>query len=187
MVSSDEFISSLHEEKILLIKERSRYVQLKIGFIIGILGLGTLGATISTQDVIGFNSSCILLVIPIVAIGYDHYIYGSDIGVKRIGKFIRENPCQFSRCEFEWEMFVIGKRQKYALNAALIFSLIATIFAGVLFFFFLNTLRLSLYYFLPAILYFLFFLCGIGYMYEKHRELIEKYDQTTMGNWTEMY
>jgi hypothetical protein len=168
----EEFLNSFHQEKINASEHRSRYIQLKIAFIIAVLGLGSIGTQnflfIPSMSV--FNTSIILLITPVVAIGYDLYIYASDQSIKRKGAFVRQNPHLFSKCEAVWESFMIGKRSKYDHPAAFLFSSIAT-FAAFFLLLFSNTLP---YYFL--ILWFIVTYGIIIYYFLKHKELIEKYD-----------
>lgn len=173
-----EFLRSFHTEKIRTMEQRSRYVQLKIGFIIGILGLGSLGTQdlLVTPDMPGLNSSLILLITPVVAIGYDYYINGSDHSIKRMGAFIRLHPGLFSTCEGEWEKFVVPKRGTYGPRANLIFSLTATIVAGALLAvpaWFNEDLRL---YLLPLGIWFVIAVSSILYLFTEHRKLVEDYD-----------
>jgi len=168
----DEFLSSFHTEKLRTMEQRSRYVQLKIGFILGILGLGSLG----TQHIIfnpgssEINSNLILLITPLVAIGYDLYINGSDHSIKRMGAFIRENSNIVSNCEVKWEEFVTMRRGSNASLANLIFSSIATVSAFLL-------LRGSLL--IPKNLLWIWFLITQGIIvaiFIIHRNLVKEYD-----------
>ena len=161
--SVDEFIRTLHEEKLNTMKEREKYARDKILFVLGIMGFGSLNFGVS-----GFKSSEILFIVPLVAIGYDLYINAYDEGIKRIGAFLRRpNSCS-SKCEKDYEIYVAGKRGKYAPIANVLFSLIGTI--GALFIVFLSTG--------PVIQLWWFVILGIIVivMYISHRRHIMTFD-----------
>jgi hypothetical protein len=181
--SNGEFLNSLHQEKLLTMKTRSRYVELKIGFIIGILGLGSLGTIneLFGQIVPEFNSSILLWVTPIVAIGYDLYINASDLSIKRIGAFIRCNRPLVSKCEFAWEQFVTEKRGILAPQANLIFSFMATAVACVLFvlpilFSGISDIKIKILMILLSLIWFCIGGISIWGFFCNQRKLIEEYD-----------
>ena len=123
----EEFIRTIHEEKLNTMKEREKYARDKILFILGIMGFGSLNFGVS-----GFKSGEILYIVPLVAIGYDLYINAYDEGIKRIGAFLRSpNSCS-SNCEKDYEIYVATKRGKYAPIANVLFSLIGTIGAFII-------------------------------------------------------
>ena len=166
--SLDEFVHSLHQEKLNAMLERSKYARDKIVFILGILGFGALN--FGTSE---FNSTTILYVVPLVAIGYDLYINASDEAIKRIGAFLRTTTYS-SKCEHEYEEYTTEKRGKSAPMANVLFSLIGTFGALAIILLSQNSV--------PYYLFGWFLLWGviIGAVYVKHRRLIEVYDSNPL-------
>jgi hypothetical protein len=125
--SLDEFVRTLHEEKLKTMAERSKFTRDKIVFVLGIMGIGSVNLTFS-----GMNSSTILYMVPLVAFGYDLYINAMDEGIKRIGAFLSTQVSCSSDSEKNYENYVQKRRGKYAPVANVLFSLIGTLGAGII-------------------------------------------------------
>ena len=82
MRKDGDFINGLREEILSGQERRSKYVILKLSFIVGLFGIGSM--TISS---VSLNS--LIYLVPLVVAIFDLYILGEDFGVKRAGRFIK--------------------------------------------------------------------------------------------------
>ena len=161
---------TLHEEKLNTMKERSKHARDKILFILGIMGFGSLSFRIAE-----FNSSTILFLVPLVAIGYDLYINASDEGIKRIGAFLREKNCA-TACEQLYEEYVKKRRGNYAPIANVLFSMIGTL--GALLIIFLSERSVADYQFW----WFIIWSIIIMVVYFNHRRIVKGFDSDTLSD-----
>jgi hypothetical protein len=161
----EEFVHTLHKEKLNTMKERSKHARDKILFILGIMGFGSLSFRIAE-----FNSSTILFLVPLVAFGYDLYINASDEGIKRIGAFLREIPNCSAECEQIYEMYVKKRRGSYAPLANVLFSMIGTF--GALLVIFLSQGSITIYQAGWFVAWGIF----ITIVYLNHRRIVQSFD-----------
>jgi hypothetical protein len=120
-----EFLKALHDEKIKAQSERATYITSKFAFITGLFGVGAL----QLGDI---NFSLLFYFIPFVAIGYDLYIRATDLSIKKMGAFLRNDPLANSaESEKAWEKFAARYRDKLAHNATTLFSYIIILAAAI--------------------------------------------------------
>ena len=116
MRKDGDFINGLREEILSGQERRSKYVILKLSFIVGLFGIGSM--TISS---VSLNS--LIYLVPLVVAIFDLYILGEDFGVKRAGRFIKGSPATPIE-EKRWEQTVHDNRDPVTYIASVISSLI---------------------------------------------------------------
>ncbi len=120
-----EFLKALHDEKAKTQGERATYVTSKFAFITGLFGLGAL-------KIGEVNFGWLLYFIPLVAVGYDLYIRATDLSIKKMGAFLRNQPSSaISGIEKDWEIFAALYRDKLAQFATTLFTTFIILSAAV--------------------------------------------------------
>jgi hypothetical protein len=123
MRDNNDFIGELREEISNGQERRSKYVVLKLSFIIGLFGIGSL--TISSVSLIP-----LIYLIPFVVFVFDLYILSEDFGVKRAGRFIKGSPFAPTE-ERRWEKAVSENRDPVTRIASVVSSLIVIMVSAV--------------------------------------------------------
>lgn len=169
-----EFLKSLHNEKIKTQSERSTYVNNKLTFVIGLLGLGSL--KIGTVELYW-----LLFLIPLVAIGFDLYIRASDLSIKKMGVFLRCHPeSGTGESERAWEIFSAKCRDTIAPAANTLFTLVVTISAAI--YIYVETHLKNDFFLIGFFLWFGLFFAFIILLWENHRKIVKKIDNYNPGN-----
>jgi len=120
-----EFIKSLHDEKTKAQGTRATYISSKFAFITGLFGLGAL-------KIGEIDFHWLLYFIPLVALGYDLYIRSEDLGIKKMGAFLRSDPkAGTPESEKAWERFSAQYRDRLAHLATTLFTFIIIISSAV--------------------------------------------------------
>ncbi|HNX39293.1 MAG TPA: hypothetical protein PKK11_01830 [Methanothrix sp.] len=120
--NDQEFLRTLHEEKIRTQNERTELVTMKLAFITVLFGLSSVDMGVKIADIFW-----LLYFVPLVAISYDLYIMSADSRIKRVGVFLGRNPVSLAgRAEKEWERFCSSYRDGIAPSANVFFSAIVT-------------------------------------------------------------
>jgi hypothetical protein len=123
-----EFLHTLHKEKIRTQNERAELVKKKLAFITIFFGIGSINFGFRIEDL-----SCLLYFVPLVAIGFDLEIMSANSRIKRIGVFLGRHPqSDAGKSEREWEHFCAIYRDYLAPSANTIFSIIGTLCAAIL-------------------------------------------------------
>ena len=123
MRSNDDFIGELRKEIATGQERRSKYVVLKLSFIIGLFGIGSMKiSTVSLEPLI--------YLIPFVVFVFDLYIIGEDFGIKRAGKFIKGSPSAPTE-ERRWEETVFENRDPVTQIASIVSSLVVIIISAI--------------------------------------------------------
>jgi hypothetical protein len=126
--NEQEFLQTLHKEKIRTQNERANLVQKKLAFITVFFGIGSVNFGFRIE---GFF--WILYFVPLVAICFDLYIMSADSRIKRIGAFLGRHPqSDAGKAEQEWERFCTVHRDNIALFANIIYSIIGTLCSAIL-------------------------------------------------------
>jgi hypothetical protein len=123
MSTDEDFIRALRIEIADTQTRRMSYVKAKLGFLIGLLGVGA--AAIKEP----IPTSPLFYLVPVVAFLFDLYIMGEDFAIKRAGAFICNSPFA-SREERIWEETVSRHRDWFAFFAAPLSSGIALVVAA---------------------------------------------------------
>jgi hypothetical protein len=126
--NDQEFLQTLHREKIRTQNERENLVKKKLAFITVIFGIGSASVGFRIEDIFW-----ILYFVPLVAVCFDLYIMSADSRIKRIGAFLGRHPqSDAGKAEREWENFCVVHRDNIATIANIIFSVIGTLCSAVL-------------------------------------------------------
>jgi hypothetical protein len=126
--NEQEFLQTLHKEKIRTQNERANLVQKKLAFITVFFGIESVNFRFRIE---GFF--WILYFVPLVAICFDLYIMSADSRIKRIGAFLGRHPqSDAGKAEQEWERFCTVHRDNIALFANIIYSIIGTLCSAIL-------------------------------------------------------
>ncbi|MFA5264007.1 MAG: hypothetical protein WC378_09270 [Opitutaceae bacterium] len=105
--SESEFVKELRQELSQSQSKRADYIKLKLAFTTALLGAG---AFIQTDKTVG---NPMLLIVPLVCLIFDLYIFGEDFSVKRAGKFLSLSP-YCPREERIWEEVVSKNRDPFS-------------------------------------------------------------------------
>lgn len=126
--NDQEFLQTLHKEKIRTQNERAELVKKKLAFITVFFGIGSVNVGFRIEDLFW-----LLYFIPLVAICFDLYIMSADSRIKRIGAFLGRHPqSDAGKSELEWERFCSVHRDNIAPSANIIFSIIGTLCSAIL-------------------------------------------------------
>ncbi len=126
--NDQEFLQTLHKEKIRAQEERANLVQKKLAFITVFFGIGSVNVGFQIEDLFW-----LLYFVPLVAICFDLYIMSADSRIKRIGAFLGRHPqSDAGKAEQEWERFCAVHRDNIAPSAHIIFSIIGTLCSAIL-------------------------------------------------------
>jgi hypothetical protein len=126
--NDQEFLQTLHKEKIRTQNERAELVKKKLAFITVLFGIGSVNFGFRIE---GFF--WILYFVPLVAICFDLYIMSADSRIKRIGAFLGRHPqSDAGKAEREWEQFCTVYRDHIAPFANIVFSIIGTLCSAIL-------------------------------------------------------
>jgi hypothetical protein len=120
----DDFVCHLPEEKLHAQEARSSYIQRKLAYGAALLGIGTLGV-----QQLNLNLNPVLYLVPFVAAAFDLYILAEDYSVKRIGAYLRAHS---TPAEQDWERYVSGHRDPFALVAMPLLSTLMLLGAAVI-------------------------------------------------------
>ncbi len=118
--------------------KRGLLITLKISFVLGLLGMGTLK----------FGNPklpSLVYVIPFVSFLFDLYILGENFGVKRIGYYFRNKCTESPKVEKNWEAFVLNNRDKFTKCAASYASSIILVICTAYIFFILDIKTIILF------------------------------------------
>lgn len=126
--NDQEFLQTLHKEKIRTQNERADLVKKKLAFITVFFGIGSANIGFQIEGLFW-----ILYFVPLVAVCFDLYIMSADSRIKRIGAFLGRHPqSDAGKAEKEWENFCVVHRDYIATAANIIFSIIGTLCSAVL-------------------------------------------------------
>jgi len=126
--NDQEFLQTLHKEKIRTQNERADLVKKKLAFITVFFGIGSVNVGFQIEGLFW-----ILYFVPLVAVCVDLYIMSADSRIKRIGAFLGKHPqSDAGIAEREWENFCIVHRDYIATVANIVFSIIGTLCSAVL-------------------------------------------------------
>jgi hypothetical protein len=126
--NDQEFLQTLHKEKIRAQEERANLVQKKLAFITVLFGIGSVNIGFQIEDLFW-----LLYFVPLVAICFDLYIMSADSRIKLIGAFLGRHPqSDAGKAEQEWERFCTVHRDNIAPSANIIFSIIGTLCSAIL-------------------------------------------------------
>jgi hypothetical protein len=126
--SDQEFLQTLHREKIRTQNERTDLVKKKLAFITVLFGIGSASVGFKLDEIFW-----ILYFVPLVAVCFDLYIMSADSRIKRIGAFLGRHPnSDAGKAEREWENFCVVHRDNIATIANIVFSIIGTLCSAVL-------------------------------------------------------
>jgi len=126
--NDQEFLQTLHKEKIRTQEERANLVQKKLAFITVFFGIGSVNVGFQIEDLFW-----ILYFVPLLAICFDLYIMSADSRIKRIGAFLGRHPqSDAGKAEQDWERFCTVHRDNIAPSANIIFSIIGTLCTAIL-------------------------------------------------------
>jgi len=126
--NDQEFLQTLHKEKIRTQEERANLVQKKLAFITVLFGIGSVNVGFQIEDLFW-----LLYFVPLVAICFDLYIMSADSRIKLIGAFLGRHPqSDAGKAEQEWERFCTVHRDNIAPSANIIFSIIGTLCSAIL-------------------------------------------------------
>jgi hypothetical protein len=126
--NDQEFLQTLHKEKIRAQEERANLVQKKLAFITVLFGIGSVNVGLKIEDLFW-----LLYFVPLVAICFDLYIMSADSRIKLIGAFLGRHPqSDAGKAEQEWERFCTVHRDNIALFANIIYSIIGTLCSAIL-------------------------------------------------------
>lgn len=122
----ERFLDELYDEKLKHKEHRHEFVKLKLLFVIGMSGIGSL------PNHALIDLSILLYFIPFVALAYDVYIFSEDFKVKRIGLYIRSVPELKAEEDAAWERWLCAKserREKSSMIASLVLTIV-TLFSS---------------------------------------------------------
>jgi hypothetical protein len=85
----------------------------KLGWVSGLFALGSV--QIEPTNIAIVDLAIVLYLVPIIAVIFDMYINGENYGIKRMGAFVRTKLD--SELEGKWELFLVGKRDKFSRYA----------------------------------------------------------------------
>jgi hypothetical protein len=123
-----EFLHTLHKEKIRTQNERAELVKKKLAFITVFFGIGSINFGFRIEDL-----SCLLYFVPLVAICFDLEIMSANSRIKRIGVFLGRHPqSDAGKSEREWEIFCDIYQDRLAPSANAIISIIGTLCSAIL-------------------------------------------------------
>jgi hypothetical protein len=126
--NDQEFLRTLHKEKIRTQNERAELVKKKLAFSTVLFGIGSLNFGFRIEEFFW-----ILYFVPLLAICFDLYIMSADSRIKRIGAFLGRHPqSDAGKAEQEWERFCSVHRDNIAPSANIIFSIIGTLCSAIL-------------------------------------------------------
>jgi hypothetical protein len=110
--TNDSFLSDLRQEIFQAQKRRGQILTLKLSFISGFFGIGSLDKIANSG--LEINANYVFYIIPFIALIFDLYLMGEDYGIKRAGQFIKESA-ETPRVEKEWEAYIAqGKRDLFS-------------------------------------------------------------------------
>lgn len=110
MRTNGDFLGELRTEINSAQERRYTYVRLKLGFVVSLLGAGTLSV------VKPIDTAPLLYLVPLVAFIFDLYTMGEDFAVKRAAKFILSSHLTPSE-ELRWEREVDQRRDWFSYVA----------------------------------------------------------------------
>jgi hypothetical protein len=125
--SNQDFYKILQQEKLQLQSQRFKYVITKLSFVSGLLGVGLLKLK-------QLNFVELFLIIPLLCIIYDLYIYGADYTVKKIGAFLMRSK-DISQAAKDWHKEISLSQNYSAFIANHLITLIVTISSIFLYFY----------------------------------------------------
>jgi hypothetical protein len=166
MRDNNDFIGELRKEIATGQERRSKYVVIKLTFIVGLFGIGSI--TISSTPLLP-----LIYLIPLVVFIFDLYILGEDFGVKRAGRFIRGSPYAPIE-EIRWESAVHDNRDPITHIANALSSFIVIIVAGVTLW---NSEHTSIFYIIWSMLSVLLVMisCIYGFILVRRMKKLDKY------------
>lgn len=124
MRDSSDFIRELRAEINASQTRRNGFVQAKLTFLVGLLGVGNLTIGNASQ------TSLLLYLVPIVAFIFDLYIMGEDFSIKRAGIFIAKSPYSPAE-EHLWEEGVSRWKDPFVILATPLSSLVVLLAAAI--------------------------------------------------------
>jgi hypothetical protein len=108
-----EFLHTLHIEKIRTQNERAELVKKKLAFITVFFGIGSVNFGFWVEDLFW-----LLYFVPLIAICFDLEIMSANSRIKRIGGFLGRHPQSYAgESEREWEHFCATYRDYLAPSA----------------------------------------------------------------------
>lgn len=131
-MSEQDFINHLRAEKLHAQAARTNFAEKKLVFAGGLLGIGTIGATLNPSGgATSIDLGGLLYLVPVVALAFDLHILAEDYSVKRIGAFLGKNSSD--PLEGRWETWVNRHRDFFARWAMTGLTItLAIVAAGVL-------------------------------------------------------
>ena len=124
MRNDKEFVHQLREEIISNQGNRATFIKLKLTFVVGLLGIGS----ISNDG--NIHTAPLLYLVPLVAFIFDLYILGEDFGIKRAGRFIKTSPAA-SLEEQIWEDVLDQVRDWFSYLAGPLTTFVALVAAAI--------------------------------------------------------
>lgn len=118
-----DFFKDLRNEIGEFQKRRTSYIQAKLAFLVGLLGVGSISIS-------SFPTSPLLYLTTFVVLVFDLYILGEDFGSKRAGLFLQKN-IKSPPEERRWERTAFANRNPVGGIASLLSSLFVIIAAGI--------------------------------------------------------
>ena len=118
-----DFFKGLRDEIAAKQLRRTVYIRMKLTFIIGLFGIGSL-------SIAGSPTKSLFYLITLVVLIFDLYIIGEDFTIKRAGMFLQCNP-DVPQEERRWEKIVFANRNPVGGVAALLSSMFVLIPAGI--------------------------------------------------------
>jgi len=122
IIMPEDIIDSLRREISETQKRREKLNTLKLSFVTGLLGLGSL-----KSDANGITTYQLLYLAPLAAVCFDLLILGEHFSIRRIGYFFK-TKCD-DQGEIAWQNFVAQNRDKFFMYGANGFTLLTFIAA----------------------------------------------------------
>jgi len=123
-----EFLHTLHKEKIQTQNERIELIKTKLAFVTVFFGIGSINFGFRIEDLFW-----LLYFVPLIAICFDLEIMSANTRIKRTGVFLGKHPLSDAgKSEREWEGFCDTYQDRLAPSANAIISIIGTLCSAIL-------------------------------------------------------